>query len=106
MERRRRKGIGTAEQQGGDAAGEGGNGHDPAPGALVRRGQPVNRHHREHGGEENGARAGQAGLEADEAFAAEDGVEFLQHLGRHGGGIAWSFHKLRQTLIGTPFPPA
>jgi hypothetical protein len=59
----------------------------------VRGGQPVNGHHCEHGGKEDGAGAGQAGLEADAAFVVEDGVKLIQHLCRHGGSIAWSFHK-------------
>ena len=84
----------AAEDQGGGAAGQGGKGHDPAPGSLAGSGQPVQGHHHERGGQENGAGAGQAGLEAEAALAAEDGVKFVEHLDRHGGGIAWGFHKI------------
>ena len=83
----------AAEDECDGAAGEGGNGHNPAPGAFVRCDDPVEGHHQEHGGEEDGAGAGEAGLEADAAFVAEDGVEFGQHLSRHGGRIAWVIHN-------------
>jgi hypothetical protein len=44
-------------------------------------------------------------LEEDEAVAAADGAKFVEHPGRHEGGIAWSFHKLGLTQKGTPLPP-